>query len=66
MLVTTPDFLPQHRCHRQRVVQMISAAEAHGQTRLVEMNQQVLTNLDRIITTPSDDLHDGPEVADAR
>jgi len=65
MFVTTPDFLPQHRSHRQQVVQIISAADAHGQTRLVEMNQQVLTNLDRIITTLSDDPHDEPEVADA-
>ena len=51
MFVTTPEFLPQHREHRQQVLQIISAAEARGQLRLVEMNQQVLGNLDNIITT---------------
>lgn len=51
MFVTTPEFLPQHHEHRQQVLQIISAAEARGQLRLVEMNQQVLGNLDTIITT---------------
>ena len=50
MFITTPEFLPQHRDHRQQIVQIISAAEARGQTRLAEMNQQVLANLDNIIT----------------
>ena len=49
MFVTTAEFLPQHREHRTQVVQIISAAEARGQQRLVEMNAQVLGNLDRII-----------------
>jgi hypothetical protein len=65
MFVTTPEFLPQHRNHRQQTVQIISAAQARGQTRLVEMNQQVLTNLDQIITTLDQDPHDGGKVADA-
>jgi hypothetical protein len=51
MFVTTPEFLPQHHQHRQQVLQIISAAEARGQLRLVEMNQQLLGNLDTIITT---------------
>lgn len=55
MFVTTPEFLPQHREHRQQVLQIITSAEARGQQRLVEMNQQVLGNLDRIITTLNDD-----------
>lgn len=50
MFVTTPEFLPQHREHRQQVLQIISAAEARGQQRLTEMNRQVLGNLDNIIT----------------
>jgi ferredoxin len=49
MFVTTPEFLPQHHQQRQEVLQIMSAAEARGQLRLVEMNQQVLGNLDRII-----------------
>ncbi len=66
MFVTTPEFLPQHREHRQQVLQIITAAEARGQARLAEMNQQVLGNLDNIITTleadPSPELR---ETADA-
>ena len=55
MFITTPEFLPQHRDHRQQIVQIITAAEARGQTRLAEMNQQVLANLDNIITGLQDD-----------
>jgi hypothetical protein len=51
MFVTTPEFLPQHRDHRQQVLQIITAAEARGQQRLSEMNHQVLGNLDTIIAT---------------
>jgi hypothetical protein len=65
MFVTTAAFLPPHHTHRQQVLQIITAAEARGQTRLVEMNQQVLGNLDRIITALADDPTDDPEVADA-
>ena len=36
-------------------LQLITAAEANGHTRLVEMNRQVLGNLDRIITSLTDD-----------
>jgi F0F1-type ATP synthase membrane subunit b/b' len=55
MFVTTAEFLPQHREHRQQVLQIITAAEAHGQQRLAEMNHQVLGNLDKIITTLEND-----------
>jgi len=66
VFLTTAEFLPQHRSHREQVVQIISAAEARGQDRLVEMNQQVLTNLDQIITTLDEDpQHGGQEVTDA-
>jgi hypothetical protein len=64
MFVTTPEFLPHHRGHRQQIVQIISAAEARGQTRLAEMNQQVLANLDNIITSLQDDSQP-QEAADA-
>ena len=60
MFVTTAEFLPQHRSHRRQVIELITAAQARGQTRLVEMNQQVLGNLDRIIDT----LDDVPAGAD--
>jgi hypothetical protein len=64
MFVTTAEFLPQHRQHHQQVLQIISAAEARGQTRQVEMNRQVADNLERIITSLEDDAQ--PEMtADA-
>jgi hypothetical protein len=50
MFATTAEFLPQHRAQRRQLVQIISAAEARGQARLAEMNQQVLGNLDKVIT----------------
>ena len=65
MFVTTTEFLPQHRGHRQQVIELITAAEAHGQGRLVEMNQQVLGNLDRIIDTLDDDPPACTEASDA-
>ena len=55
MFITTSEFLPQHRQHRSQVHQIISAAEARGQTRLVEMNRQVADNLEKIITALQDD-----------
>ena len=55
MFVTTAEFLPQHRTHRGQVIELITAAQARGQTRLAEMNQQVLGNLDRIINALKDE-----------
>ena len=54
-LFTTAEFLPQHRQHHGQVLQIISAAEARGQTRLVEMNRHVADNLETIITALEDD-----------
>jgi site-specific recombinase XerD len=55
MFITTPQFLPQHHEHRQQVIQIISTAQARGQQRLAEMNQQVLGSLDQIIAALEDD-----------
>jgi len=63
MFITTSEFLPRHREHRQQVIQLITAAQARGQARLAEMNQQVLTSLDNVITGLQD--HTPPEAADA-
>jgi hypothetical protein len=49
MFVTTAEFLPQHHAQRQQTLQIISAAEANGHARVVEMNRQVAANLDKII-----------------
>ena len=54
MFLTTAEFLPAHREHRQQVLHIISAAEARGQSRLVEMNRQVAENLTTIITALED------------
>jgi integrase len=51
VFITTPAFLDQHRQHRQQTRRLLATATANGQLRLVEMHQQVLTNLDRIIGT---------------
>ena len=54
MFITTAEFLPQHRAHRQQVLQIISAAQASGQTRLTEMNQPLLgSSFARCGTRPS-------------
>ncbi len=60
MFVTTAAFLPQHRQHREQLLQIVSAAEACSQLRLAEMNRQVLGNLDRFITS----LESDPEPTD--
>jgi hypothetical protein len=65
MFITTPEFLPQHRQHRSQVLQIISAAEARGQTRLAEMNQQVADNLNKIITALGDGGEQPEATADA-
>jgi hypothetical protein len=51
LFITTAQFLPQHREQHRQTLQIISAAKARGQARMVEMNQQVADNLQRIITT---------------
>ena len=63
MFITTAEFLPQHRAHRQQVLQIISAAEARGQDRLAEMNRQVAGNLGKIIATLEGGDGTQPEVA---
>jgi hypothetical protein len=65
MFVTTCEFLPQHQRQRREVMQIISAAKARDQQRMVEMNQQVLVNLDRIITTLEADAGEQGATADA-
>jgi hypothetical protein len=49
VFLTGPEFLPELRDHRGRTLTLIQTAQTAGQTRVVQMNQQVLTNLDRIL-----------------
>jgi hypothetical protein len=65
MFLTAVEFLPQHCQQRTEVIKIITVAEARDQSRLAEMNRQVLSNLDRIITSLQDDDIAGDEVADA-
>ncbi|MDQ3359165.1 MAG: site-specific integrase [Actinomycetota bacterium] len=50
MFLTTATHLPAHREHRAQVIELITRAEAEGRTRVAQMNEQVLTNLEAIIT----------------
>ena len=63
MFVTTAEFLPQHRAQRQATLQLITAAEASGHTRVAEMNKQVAVNLGKIITALEAGGEDGQEQA---
>jgi integrase len=64
MFLTTAEFLPLHRQHRQETLQIITKAEAEGHVRLAEMNRQVAGNLEKIITALEVDIP-GQGVADA-
>ena len=64
VFLTGPEFLPELRAHRGRTLTLIDQAEATGHSRVQEMNKQVLTNLDRMITEV--EIEDVPgEAADA-
>jgi hypothetical protein len=63
VFITTPEFLPQHRAQREQTLQLMTAAEAHGQQRLAEANRTVLTNLDTSITTLETDKQEPTEDA---
>jgi hypothetical protein len=61
VFLTGPEFLPELRDHRGRTLTLIQTAQTAGQTRVAQMNQQVLTNLDRIL----DGLEQDSETTDA-
>jgi hypothetical protein len=63
MFVTTAEFLPQHHAQRQQTLQIITAAEAAGHARVAEMNRQVASNLDKIITALEAEGPDAKEAA---
>ena len=63
VFLSGPEFLPELREQRHRTLTLIEVAAGNGQTRVAEMNQQVLTNLDKMIGEMEND--NGPEAADA-
>ncbi|MEP7179284.1 MAG: tyrosine-type recombinase/integrase [Pseudonocardiales bacterium] len=50
VFLTGPEFLPELREHRGRTLTLIDSAHANGHTRVAQMNTEVLTNLDRMIS----------------
>ena len=63
VFLSGPEFLPELREQRHRTLTLIEVSIGKGQTRVAEMNQQVLTNLDKMIGEIEND--NGPEAADA-
>jgi hypothetical protein len=49
VFITTPDFLAEHLAQLRATNRLIGEAAAKGHEQLVEMNQQVATNLENII-----------------
>ncbi len=49
VFLSGPEFLPELREQRHRTLTLIEVSAGKGQTRVAEMNQQVLTNLDQMI-----------------
>ena len=64
VFLSGPEFLPELREQRHRTLTLIEVSTGKGQTRVAEMNQQVLSSLDRMITEIEKD-DDEAEAADA-
>jgi hypothetical protein len=47
--LTGREFLPELREQRRRTLTLVDVSKDKGHDRVVEMNQQVLANLDRMI-----------------
>ena len=58
VFVSGPEFLPELREQRRRTFTLIDVSTGKGQTRVAEMNQQVLTNLNRMIGEIEKDRED--------
>ncbi|MGI9008001.1 MAG: tyrosine-type recombinase/integrase [Streptosporangiaceae bacterium] len=65
VFITGPEFLPELRQQRQRTLTLVGTAQATGQSRVSEMNNQVLANLDRMIGELHASDGEPPEAADA-
>ena len=50
VFLTGPEFLPELREQRRRTLTLIDVSQRAGQARMIEMNQQVLTNLNQMIS----------------
>jgi integrase len=63
VFLTGPEFLPELREHRSRTLTLLDNAQTGGHLRVTEMNKQVLTNLDRIISGVDAEVDDAREEA---
>jgi integrase len=63
VFLTGPEFLPELREQRRRTLTLVDVSKDKGHDRVVEMNQQVLANLDRMIAEAETDEQE--EDADA-
>jgi hypothetical protein len=63
VFITGPEFLPELREQRRRTLTLVEVSSSKGQARVAEMNQQVLTNLDKMIGEIENDQ--GTEAAGA-
>jgi hypothetical protein len=59
VFLSGPEFLLELREQRHRTLTLIEVSASKGQARVVEMNQQVLTNLDRMIAEIEKDNETG-------
>jgi hypothetical protein len=60
VFLTGPQFLPELREQRHRTLTLIEVSREKGHDRVVEMNQQVLNNLDRMISEVEKDEQEDP------
>lgn len=47
---TTKEFLPNHKEHKKRTVEVLAKAKQNGWTRQIQVNEEILTNLNSIIS----------------
>lgn len=59
--LTDGRYLDAHRDQLARTRKLIAAADANGNFRMVEMNRQVETNLERVVKTIERQFPDGPD-----
>ena len=60
VFLTGPEFLPELREQRHRTLTLIDVSRSNGHSRMLEMNQQVLTNLERMIGEIETNEQKGP------
>ena len=65
LFITSSEFLPQHRTQLTATLELIDVSKKRGHQRLVDANEKVAANLQRIICA-CEDTGTGTELANAR